>query len=65
MFFFFFFHFFQIFYALLPPLCSTVEPTDSGEEEIMENLVAANSLLNMDCADTLSLDQHYCKFMQL
>uniref|UniRef100_A0A8C7XJ88 ETS domain-containing protein n=1 Tax=Oryzias sinensis TaxID=183150 RepID=A0A8C7XJ88_9TELE len=36
-----------------------VEPTDSGEEEIMENLVAANSLLNMDCADTLSLDQHY------
>lgn len=29
----------------------------------MENLVAANSLLNMDCADTLSLDQHYCKLM--
>uniref|UniRef100_A0A3B3BV55 ETS domain-containing protein n=1 Tax=Oryzias melastigma TaxID=30732 RepID=A0A3B3BV55_ORYME len=39
--------------------CEHSQPTDSGEEEIMENLVAANSLLNMDCADTLSLDQHY------
>uniref|UniRef100_A0A673AUN7 ETS domain-containing protein n=1 Tax=Sphaeramia orbicularis TaxID=375764 RepID=A0A673AUN7_9TELE len=36
-----------------------VEPCESGEEETMETLVAADSLLNMDCADTLSLEQHY------
>uniref|UniRef100_UPI0037E8363C ETS-related transcription factor Elf-1-like n=1 Tax=Semicossyphus pulcher TaxID=241346 RepID=UPI0037E8363C len=35
-----------------------VEPCESGEEETMETLVAADSLLNMDCAD-LSLEQHY------
>ncbi|CAG5897090.1 unnamed protein product [Menidia menidia] len=38
-----------------------VEPCESGEEEIMETLVAADSLLNMDCADTLSLEQHYAQ----
>lgn len=27
----------------------------------METLVAADSLLNMDCGDALSLEQHYCK----
>ncbi|XP_072219291.1 ETS-related transcription factor Elf-1-like isoform X1 [Leuresthes tenuis] len=36
-----------------------VELCESGEEETMETLVAADSLLNMDCADTLSLEQHY------
>ncbi|KAM4727656.1 ETS-related transcription factor Elf-1-like isoform 1-T1 [Anableps anableps] len=36
-----------------------VEPCESGEEETMETLVAADSLLNMDCVDTLSLEQHY------
>ncbi|XP_047224290.1 ETS-related transcription factor Elf-1-like isoform X1 [Girardinichthys multiradiatus] len=36
-----------------------VEPCESGEEETMENLIAADSLLNMDCVDTLSLEQHY------
>lgn len=36
-----------------------VEACESGEEETMETLVAAESLLNMDCADTLSLDEHY------
>ncbi|KAJ0011848.1 hypothetical protein NQD34_012823 [Periophthalmus magnuspinnatus] len=36
-----------------------VEPCESGEEETMETLVAADSLLNMDCADTLSLEEHY------
>ncbi|XP_041848885.1 ETS-related transcription factor Elf-1-like isoform X2 [Melanotaenia boesemani] len=35
-----------------------MEPCDSGEEETMETLVAADSF-NMDCADTLSLEQHY------
>ena len=29
----------------------------------METLVAADSLLNMDCADTLSLEEHYCKWL--
>ncbi|XP_013883790.1 ETS-related transcription factor Elf-1 isoform X2 [Austrofundulus limnaeus] len=37
----------------------TVEPCESGEEETMETLVAADSLLTMDCVDTLSLEQHY------
>ncbi|XP_054888899.1 ETS-related transcription factor Elf-1-like isoform X1 [Poeciliopsis prolifica] len=36
-----------------------VEPCESGEEETMESLVAADSLLDMDCVDTLSLEQHY------
>lgn len=36
-----------------------VEPCESGDEETMETLVAADSLLNMDCPDTLSLEQHY------
>lgn len=36
-----------------------VEPCESGEEETMETLVAADSLLSMDCVDTLSLEQHY------
>ncbi|MEQ2160719.1 hypothetical protein GOODEAATRI_002325 [Goodea atripinnis] len=42
-------------------LWSVVEPCESGEEETMETLIAADSLLNMDCVDTLSLEQHYCK----
>lgn len=37
-----------------------VEPCESGEEETMETLVSPDSLLNMECADTLSLE-HYCK----
>ncbi|KAM7378909.1 hypothetical protein PAMP_004499 [Pampus punctatissimus] len=36
-----------------------MEPCESGDEETMETLVAADSLLNMDSADTLSLEQHY------
>lgn len=36
-----------------------MEPCESGEEETMETLVAADSLLNMDCPETLSLEQHY------
>lgn len=36
-----------------------VEPCESGEEETMETLVAADSLLDMDCPDSLSLEQHY------
>ncbi|XP_022610974.1 ETS-related transcription factor Elf-1-like isoform X2 [Seriola dumerili] len=36
-----------------------MELCESGEEETMETLVAADSLLNMDCSDTLSLEQHY------
>lgn len=36
-----------------------MEACESGEEETMETLVAAESLLNMDCADTLSLEEHY------
>ncbi|XP_017275829.1 ETS-related transcription factor Elf-1-like isoform X2 [Kryptolebias marmoratus] len=36
-----------------------MEPCESGEEETMETLVAADSLLTMDCVDTLSLEQHY------
>lgn len=48
----------------VPLLCfcvSSVEPYENGEEETMETLVAADSFLNMDCDDTLSLEQHYCK----
>ncbi|XP_035527124.1 ETS-related transcription factor Elf-1-like isoform X2 [Morone saxatilis] len=36
-----------------------MEPCESGEEETMETLVAADSLLSMDCPDALSLEQHY------
>ncbi|KAM6919079.1 ETS-related transcription factor Elf-1-like [Xenentodon cancila] len=36
-----------------------VELCENGEEETMETLVAADSLLNMDCGDALSLEQHY------
>ncbi|KAM4604837.1 ETS-related transcription factor Elf-1-like isoform 2-T2 [Polymixia lowei] len=37
-----------------------MEACESGEEETMETLVAADSLLNMDSPDTLSLEQqHY------
>ncbi|XP_061587322.1 ETS-related transcription factor Elf-1-like isoform X2 [Cololabis saira] len=36
-----------------------MEPCDNGEEETMETLVAADSLLSMDCDDGLSLEQHY------
>lgn len=49
----------KCFSLLLPSLWSIVEPCDSGEEETMETLVAADSLLNMDCPETLSLEQHY------
>uniref|UniRef100_A0A3B4TL42 ETS-related transcription factor Elf-1-like n=1 Tax=Seriola dumerili TaxID=41447 RepID=A0A3B4TL42_SERDU len=49
----------HVFCVLLPSLCSAVELCESGEEETMETLVAADSLLNMDCSDTLSLEQHY------
>ncbi|XP_056913105.1 ETS-related transcription factor Elf-1-like isoform X2 [Takifugu flavidus] len=36
-----------------------MEPCDDEEKETMETLVAADSLLNMECSDTLSLEQHY------
>ncbi|XP_061926731.1 ETS-related transcription factor Elf-1-like isoform X2 [Entelurus aequoreus] len=36
-----------------------VEPCESGDEETMETLIAADSLLDLDCPDTLSLEQHY------
>ncbi|XP_038574551.1 ETS-related transcription factor Elf-1-like isoform X2 [Micropterus salmoides] len=40
-----------------------MEPCESGEEETMETLVAADSLLNMDCPDTLSLEQYSQTFL--
>ncbi|XP_042353493.1 ETS-related transcription factor Elf-1-like isoform X1 [Plectropomus leopardus] len=40
-----------------------VEPCESGEEETMETLVAADSLLNMDCPDTLSLEHYSQTFL--
>ncbi|CAB1326564.1 unnamed protein product [Coregonus sp. 'balchen'] len=41
-------------------LLTTVEDSESGDEETMETLVAAETLLNMDSPDSLSLDQqHY------
>ncbi|XP_074506557.1 ETS-related transcription factor Elf-1-like [Sebastes fasciatus] len=40
-----------------------VEPYDSGEEETMETLVAADSLLNMDCPDILSLEHYSQTFL--
>lgn len=36
---------------------------ESGEEEAMETLVAANSFLEIDSSDTLSLEQHFCEYM--
>lgn len=53
-------HLLNFFCMLLPFLWSAVEQCESGEEETMETLVAADSLLNMDYPDTLSLE-HYCK----
>ncbi|XP_028329355.1 ETS-related transcription factor Elf-1-like isoform X2 [Gouania willdenowi] len=38
---------------------NNMEPCENGEEETMETLVAAHSILNMDCADALSLEQPY------
>lgn len=49
-----------LFCMFLSTLWTAVEQCESGEEETMETLVAADSLLNMDCPDTLSLE-HYCK----
>ncbi|KAG8013933.1 ETS-related transcription factor Elf-1 [Nibea albiflora] len=40
-----------------------VEPCESGEEETMETLVAADSLLSMDCPDTLSLEHYSQTFL--
>ncbi|XP_008275914.1 ETS-related transcription factor Elf-1-like isoform X2 [Stegastes partitus] len=40
-----------------------METCESGEEEIMETLVAADSLLNMDCADTLSMEHYSQTFL--
>ncbi|KAE8291283.1 ETS-related transcription factor Elf-1 E74-like factor 1 [Larimichthys crocea] len=40
-----------------------MEPCESGEEETMETLVAADSLLNMDCPDTLSLEHYSQTFL--
>nr|XP_057922703.1 ETS-related transcription factor Elf-1-like isoform X2 [Doryrhamphus excisus] len=36
-----------------------MEPCESGDDETMETLIAADSLLDLDCSDTLSLEQHY------
>uniref|UniRef100_A0A3B4F2F9 ETS-related transcription factor Elf-1-like n=1 Tax=Pundamilia nyererei TaxID=303518 RepID=A0A3B4F2F9_9CICH len=40
-----------------------VEPCESGEEETMETLVSPDSLLNMECADTLSLEHYSQTFL--
>nr|XP_061794894.1 ETS-related transcription factor Elf-1-like [Nerophis lumbriciformis] len=40
-----------------------VEPCESGDEENMETLVAADSLLDMDCPDTLSLEHYSQTFL--
>ncbi|XP_033960199.1 ETS-related transcription factor Elf-1-like isoform X1 [Pseudochaenichthys georgianus] len=40
-----------------------VEQYESGEEETMETLVAADLLLNMDCPDTLSLEHYSQTFL--
>ncbi|XP_059201337.1 ETS-related transcription factor Elf-1-like isoform X2 [Centropristis striata] len=40
-----------------------MEQCESGEEETMETLVAADSLLNMDCPDTLSLEHYSQTFL--
>nr|XP_040027193.1 ETS-related transcription factor Elf-1-like isoform X2 [Gasterosteus aculeatus aculeatus] len=44
-------------------LRSEMEQCESGEEETMETLVAADSLLNMDCPDTLSLEHYSQTFL--
>ncbi|XP_061747288.1 ETS-related transcription factor Elf-1-like isoform X2 [Nerophis ophidion] len=36
-----------------------MEPCESGDEETMETLIAADSFLDLDCPDTLTLEQHY------
>ncbi|XP_042353495.1 ETS-related transcription factor Elf-1-like isoform X2 [Plectropomus leopardus] len=46
-----------------PVLGVKMEPCESGEEETMETLVAADSLLNMDCPDTLSLEHYSQTFL--
>ncbi|XP_063318902.1 ETS-related transcription factor Elf-1-like isoform X1 [Pelmatolapia mariae] len=40
-----------------------VEPCESGEEETMETLVSPDSLLNMECADALSLEHYSQAFL--
>lgn len=40
-----------------------MEPCESGEEETMETLVSPDSLLNMECADTLSLEHYSQTFL--
>ncbi|XP_005943242.1 ETS-related transcription factor Elf-1 isoform X2 [Haplochromis burtoni] len=40
-----------------------MEPCESGEEESMETLVSPDSLLNMECADTLSLEHYSQTFL--
>ncbi|KAM9323268.1 ETS-related transcription factor Elf-1-like isoform 2-T2 [Pholidichthys leucotaenia] len=42
-----------------------MEPCQSGEEETMETLVPADALLNMECADMLSLEQHFSPTLPL
>ncbi|XP_061695007.1 ETS-related transcription factor Elf-1-like isoform X2 [Syngnathoides biaculeatus] len=39
------------------------EPTESGDEETMETLVAAESLLDLDCSDALSLEHYAQSFL--
>ncbi|XP_077581335.1 ETS-related transcription factor Elf-1-like isoform X9 [Stigmatopora nigra] len=38
---------------------ATLEPCESGDKKTMETIVAADSLLDRDCPDTLSLE-HFC-----
>ncbi|XP_077411955.1 ETS-related transcription factor Elf-1-like isoform X2 [Vanacampus margaritifer] len=40
-----------------------MEPCESGDEETMETLVAADSLLDLDCPDTLSLEHYSQTFL--
>lgn len=51
----------HLLFLQLCPLWFVVEPCENEENETMETLVAADSLLNMECPDTLSLEQHYSK----
>ncbi|XP_054452625.1 ETS-related transcription factor Elf-1-like isoform X2 [Anoplopoma fimbria] len=46
-----------------PMLGIKMEQCESGEEETMETLVSADSLLNMDCPDTLSLEHYSQTFL--
>ncbi|XP_032386790.1 ETS-related transcription factor Elf-1 isoform X2 [Etheostoma spectabile] len=46
-----------------PVLGIKMEQCESGEEETMETLVAADSLLNMDYTDTLSLEHYSQTFL--